>query len=457
MQPQQVYSALPEQTAPTLPSWRDDPRAQDPTQTFSMERGWEKVQPPGTPAAPAAQGGLPSWKDDPRASDPNWNFDVNNGWQKSWRADPRANDPSWHFDTTSGWSEVSPTKLLNDNLAKIFSQPVNNTPTDTSGSANALQAYLGALQGQQNPLDILTAREQALGIPGAQQQVSGLRQAITNTTNLLNKISPAVQGRTANSLVNSAQANRITQNEQAPVQGQLSKLGQDYGLASADLSQLNTQAMNQANLANEGQQQKLSGLQSAFGMANTQQQSAESVRQFNVGQATQKQQFDANLAVQQAQFGLTKKQVDDAQRQFDLTQAEQKRQFDAEQILRQQTLAEQIRSNQANEAAAKSKAASGGNDGLGAALASIFAGGGSTGSGATTTGGATKVTTTPTQQAAFNDVQTRVNNQTDSQLMSDYQATAASAKNGNAVDLAKLQIYRSLKPDLFKAKYSWEQ
>jgi uncharacterized small protein (DUF1192 family) len=65
--------------------------------------------------------------------------------------------------------------------------------------------------------------------------------------------------------------------------------------------------------------------------------------------------------------------------------------------------------------------------------------------------------TDPIHQAAYNDVKTRVTTQSAAELMSDYQATARSAKNGNQKDLAKLQLYRQLRPDLFKAKYSWEK
>lgn len=41
-------------------------------------------------------------------------------------------------------------------------------------------------------------------------------------------------------------------------------------------------------------------------------------------------------------------------------------------------------------------------------------------------------------------------------LMSDYLATASSAKRGNVIDLIKLQLYRAERPDLFKHAYSWE-
>lgn len=65
--------------------------------------------------------------------------------------------------------------------------------------------------------------------------------------------------------------------------------------------------------------------------------------------------------------------------------------------------------------------------------------------------------TDPNQQKAYNDVKTRTDSMSDQQLMSDFLATASSAKRGNPVDLYKLQIYRTLKPNLFKGKYNWEK
>jgi hypothetical protein len=59
-------------------------------------------------------------------------------------------------------------------------------------------------------------------------------------------------------------------------------------------------------------------------------------------------------------------------------------------------------------------------------------------------------------EQAYNDAQTRVNTGDAAAIRSDYQATASSARNGNLRDLAKLQIYRALRPDLFKVAYQWE-
>src|SRR5258708_9369943 len=98
-----------------------------------------------------------------------------------------------------------------------------------------------ALQGMQNfagsMLTPQAAADQAnkqYGVDAAQGQVQGLRGAIQNTTDLLNKVAPSVMGRVGNSLVTDAQANRQITNEQAPLNTQLNTETTDYSNANTD-------------------------------------------------------------------------------------------------------------------------------------------------------------------------------------------------------------------------------
>lgn len=204
------------------------------------------------------------------------------------------------------------------------------------GAATGSQAAMKQLQdymaGQQKPLDILTGRQQALGVPQAQQQVSGLRQAITNTTNILNQIAPSVQGRTMNSLVTSAQANRQIQNESAPVQAQLAGLGQQYGQAQGDYQNLLAQAQGEAGIAIEGQQTDLDNLQRMYQNTVGQEQAQEDQRRFNVQQATEREQFEKNLALETKRLKLSEDAQNEARRQFDAQQALSQQQFEHEQF-----------------------------------------------------------------------------------------------------------------------------
>lgn len=134
--------------------------------------------------------------------------------------------------------------------------------------ADTSQQALQDLQGFQGQMksgsDLLAGQEAKLGIPQAQQQVSGLRQAITNTTNLLNQIPSSVYGRAANSLVTSGQAGRQIQNESAPVQSKLQGQNQDYSQQESDLQQLTGKAQTGAQLDLQDQQNKVSLLQSIY-------------------------------------------------------------------------------------------------------------------------------------------------------------------------------------------------
>lgn len=135
-------------------------------------------------------------------------------------------------------------------------------PATTSDQAlQNLQGFQGQMK---SGSDILSAQEQKLGIPQAQSQVSGLRQAITNTTNLLNQIPSSVYGRAAGSLITSGQAGRQIQNESAPVQSKLQSQNQDYGQQESDLQQLLGKASTGAQLDLQDQQNKMSLLQSIY-------------------------------------------------------------------------------------------------------------------------------------------------------------------------------------------------
>src|SRR3990167_3358955 len=246
------------------------------------------------------------------------------------------------------------------------------TPPQPKTADTALTDVQSYQTGMKQPGAILQEREQALGVPQAQQQVSGLRQAITNTTNLLNQIAPSVQGRTANSLVTSAQAGRMIANEQAPVQADLGRLGQQAGDAQSGLDNLLKQAQGEAGVAIEGQQQNVGNLQQIYQNIFGQQQFSESMRQFNVKQASDREQFEKNLALDVKRLGLSEQQVDLARKEFEHKQycegvnhadALQEQQWQHnldvfQQSMQQQELAEQAR--QANLANAPSSGGGGG-------------------------------------------------------------------------------------------------
>lgn len=147
-------------------------------------------------------------------------------------------------------------------------------PGQATTSGQALTNLQNFQSQMKSPTDILTQQQQQLGIPGQQQQVSGLRQAITNTTNLLNQVAPSVYGRTQNSLVTNAQAGRQIQNEQAPISTELQNQGQQYSGAQSDLDRALQQAAQMSSLQVSGNQQSLDNLKSIYGSLYQQEQDA---------------------------------------------------------------------------------------------------------------------------------------------------------------------------------------
>lgn len=178
-------------------------------------------------------------------------------------------------------------------------------PATTSAQAlTNLQQFQG---GMKNPADFLSADQQATGATQAQQQLTGLQGAIANTSNLLNQVAPSVMGRTENSLVTAAQAQRIIGNEQAPIQTNLQNLGQQESQASSQYQTAEQQAEARANAESQGQQQKLGNLQSIYQAlvgkeqaaadeAYRQQQAAAQATQFAATQAEQQREFNAQQA-----------------------------------------------------------------------------------------------------------------------------------------------------------------
>lgn len=171
-------------------------------------------------------------------------------------------------------------------------------------AATTSQQALGNLQTYQSglkaPGDVLSSNQNALGVPGAQQQVSGLRQAITNTQNLLNNVAPGVMGRTGNSLVTAAQSNRIIQNESAPIASTLKQQGQQLNLSDADLKDLMSKAESQTSATLTDQQQKMQYLQNIFSDLSSREQAQaaadESKRQFDAQQALEEEKLAAAKA-----------------------------------------------------------------------------------------------------------------------------------------------------------------
>jgi len=161
-------------------------------------------------------------------------------------------------------------------------------------------AQLQQIQSQaQNPNDILANQRQQLGVNAANETVTGLRGAINNTTQLLKQVAPSVMGRTGNSLVTSAQAGRIIQNEQAPISQNLADQGQQYSQAAENLNKLESQAGQAASGIYQGQQDKLSYAQNLYNTLYQKERDAQQAAQAEANRQEQIRQFNEQQAASQ--------------------------------------------------------------------------------------------------------------------------------------------------------------
>lgn len=164
-----------------------------------------------------------------------------------------------------------------------------------TNSAQALSQLQSTQSGAQSAADILNNQKNQFGVQGAQDTVSGLRGAITNTTKLLNQVAPSVMGRTGQSLVTSAQANRQIQNEQQPLAQNLSQQSQEYNTANEDYNKALQNASQAADSQYQDQQNKLSYAQNLYNTLFSREQSAKEAAAQKAQQAEATRQFNEQL------------------------------------------------------------------------------------------------------------------------------------------------------------------
>ena len=174
-----------------------------------------------------------------------------------------------------------------------------------STSSEALTQLQQAQQAAKNPNDYLAGQEATLGVGTAKNTVTGLQGAIDSTTRLLSQVAPSVMGRTANSLVTSAQATRQIGNEQAPLNETLTKQGGEYNKAATNLADLQNRAQTAAQGEYTGAQNKLSYMQNLYNTMYTKEQDAATAARQIATDAEAKRQFDMQQAENTRQFNIS--------------------------------------------------------------------------------------------------------------------------------------------------------
>lgn len=115
-------------------------------------------------------------------------------------------------------------------------------------SADVLNQLRSYQTSRRKPQDILAEEETKLGIPSAQQRLTGLRGAISNTENLLRNVDPSVTGRTAGTFTTEAQRQKIVAQERAPISDQFREQSRALEGETANVADLSTRALNAARL-----------------------------------------------------------------------------------------------------------------------------------------------------------------------------------------------------------------
>lgn len=176
---------------------------------------------------------------------------------------------------------------------------MNPTAAPTT-SAQALGNLESFQNGLQTPDAIINSTNQGLGVDAAQSQVSGLRQAINNTTNLINQVAPSVYGRTQGSLVTDAQATHQISNEQQPLNTTLGKENTDYGNQEQDYQDLLGKASTLAQAKLSGQNTEEGYLQNIYSNLYGQEKDAATAQQAKDALAEQAREADLQAATTRA-------------------------------------------------------------------------------------------------------------------------------------------------------------
>lgn len=161
------------------------------------------------------------------------------------------------------------------------------TATNSTQALNNMQDFQ---KNMVSPEAALQQSQQQLGVQSAQQQVGGLRDAVTKTTNLLRQVAPTVQGNTTGTLVTAGQVGQQINNAQAPLQQDLSANTQAYNEANANYTDLQNRAQQIADSKIKGQNDQLSALDNLYSKLFTAEQARQAQentdRQFRASQAS---------------------------------------------------------------------------------------------------------------------------------------------------------------------------
>lgn len=155
-----------------------------------------------------------------------------------------------------------------------------------SDAYNALTSFEGT---EQTPQQAIATGNTQYGVSGLGTQLDQLRGLTSNLQTAIGNVAPSVQGRTAGSLVTSADQDAIINNETAPLTKQFNDTSTNLNNTQDDYNTANSNATNYANALLNGQDQKYTDLFDQYTNAQTTQDNAakeaEAEREFNASLA----------------------------------------------------------------------------------------------------------------------------------------------------------------------------
>lgn len=201
-----------------------------------------------------------------------------------------------------------------------------------------------------------------LGVPDARARVASDRKAIADTQNLLEAVEPSVTGRTQGGLVTEAQRTALVNKERAPITQDLGNLSRVYSTSSSNLADLMGQADMRAQLGIQGDQNTLAALMQRLDQARYGQ---EARRQNRLDALNERLQL-AQLKLQQQQAAAANRSSSAYDRMFNLMTQErqqadaemaaQQAQFDKDRAARQKAAKQYQRSGMARADTANQRA-----------------------------------------------------------------------------------------------------
>lgn len=183
---------------------------------------------------------------------------------------------------------------------------------------------------RRKPQDIQTETEAKLGLPTAQQRLTGLRGAITNTENLLRNVDSSVTGRTSGTFTTEAQRQRLVAKERAPLSDEFREQSRALEGEQANISDLRQQVGQQTGFA-IGEQDKQEGtLKSLYDTLFGREQAETSQREREQARVQEQQRFDIQQRLAEEQRRQEQQRYEEAQRLAEAQRIEEQRRYEQE-------------------------------------------------------------------------------------------------------------------------------